>query len=95
MLVVGTAATGEHATAIREVLRHPEITPVDLHRNPDGSVEYGALAPIGLSGAPPLGVAYVAWRADRAIDPTVESWPVPTRTAETFLRGMMAPTSAS
>jgi PAS domain S-box-containing protein len=48
-------------------------------------VHYGVLAPIGAPGAAPLGVAYLTWQAARTLYPLVESWPVPTRTAETYL----------
>src|SRR5690606_5686302 len=58
---------------------------VDLYRSGEGKVRYGVLAPIGAPGERPIGVAYIVWAAEQALDPLVESWPVPTRTAETYL----------
>jgi PAS domain-containing protein len=58
---------------------------VDLHRNADGKVHYGVLAPIGSPDMEPLGVAYVTWSADQALNPLVGAWPVPTQSAETYL----------
>jgi hypothetical protein len=40
------------------------------------------LAPVG---APARGVAYLTWEAEAALYPMVEAWPVPTRSAETYL----------
>lgn len=85
VLVVGAADTREHAALVRDVLRHPRIESVDLHRNARGEPEYGVMAPIGLPGAATLGLAYIVWRADLSLFPLVQSWPVPTRTAETYL----------
>jgi PAS domain S-box-containing protein len=85
LLVVGEADTRGLEALAREILSHPRIELVDLHRNAQGEPEYGVLAPIGFAGATPLGLAYLAWRADRSLYPRVESWPVPTLTAETYL----------
>lgn len=82
---VGKAQPQEHGALIRDVLERPRIQLVDLHRNAQGEALYGVLAPIGPSGARPLGIAYLTWKADRTLYPLVESWPVPTRTAETYL----------
>ncbi|MDO9598082.1 MAG: PAS domain S-box protein [Azoarcus sp.] len=84
-VVVGEVDIQGHAGLIRDVLGQPRIELVDLHRNAQGEAHYGVLAPIGVSGAAPLGVAYLTWKADQALFPLVESWPVPTRTAETYL----------
>jgi diguanylate cyclase (GGDEF)-like protein/PAS domain S-box-containing protein len=80
-----TDDVGEHADTIQDILRHPDIQAVELHRHADGAVKYGRLAPIGRSGAAPLGVAYLIWRADRTLYQQVETWPVPTESAETYL----------
>jgi PAS domain S-box-containing protein len=84
-LVVGEADFRNHAEQVRNILKQPRIELVDLHRDSHGQVIYGILAPIGGAGGTPRGVAYLTWRADRALYPLVESWPVPTRTAETYL----------
>ncbi|MDD3352706.1 ATP-binding protein [Zoogloea sp.] len=83
--VIGQAAPERHAVLIRDILARPRIQLVDLHRTARGDIQYGVLAPIGQSGAPALGVAYISLRADRSLYPLVESWPVPTRSAETYL----------
>ncbi len=85
LAVVGEVDAREQEALAREILSRPRIESVDLHRNARGEAEYGVLAPIGLPGAAPLGVAYLVWRTDRTLYPLVESWPVPTRTAETYL----------
>ncbi|MBS0372396.1 MAG: PAS domain S-box protein [Proteobacteria bacterium] len=85
VVVVGKADIREHAALAKDILREPRIEFVDLHRTADGEVLYGVLAPIGASGDKPLGVAYLTWKAEKALYPLVESWPVPTRTAETYL----------
>ncbi len=43
------------------------------------------LAQIGSPDMVPMGVAYVTWKAGAALNPLVVSWPVPTRSAETYL----------
>jgi PAS domain S-box-containing protein len=84
--IVGDASYGEHAALIRDILRRPRVEFIDLHQ-PVGSDQayFGLLAPIGGEDGVPLGVAYLTWRAEQALYPLVESWPVPTRTAETYL----------
>ena len=83
--VVGDADVRGHEALIEDILRRPRVELVDLHRNADGQVRYGVLAPIGSPDMEPLGVAYVTWRADRALNPLVGAWPVPTQSAETYL----------
>ncbi len=82
---VGDADARTHAEAIREVLRAPRVVLVDLYLNAQGEARYGVLAPVGRSGTAPRGVAYLTWRADETLFPMVEAWPVPTRSAETYL----------
>ena len=84
-IVVDEADIQQHAELVRDILRRPRVELVDLHRNAQGNVQYGVLAPIGSPDMVPLGVAYVTWRPDQTLNPLVESWPVPTRTAETYL----------
>jgi PAS domain S-box-containing protein len=83
--VVGEADLQGHAALVQDVLRRPRIELVDLYRNARGETHYGVIAPIGPAGAAPLGVAYLTWKADQTLYPLVGSWPVPTRTAETYL----------
>ncbi|HSD39405.1 MAG TPA: ATP-binding protein [Rhodocyclaceae bacterium] len=84
--VVGEARYGEHEALIQDILRRPRVEFIDLHR-PDGSDQayFGLLTPIGGKDGVPLGVAYLTWEAGRALFPLVGSWPVPTKTAETYL----------
>ena len=85
VLVSGESDITGQADLIRDILRQPRIELVDLHRNAKGLAQYGIIAPIGLSGTAPLGVAYLTLKAEQALYPLVESWPVPTRSAETYL----------
>jgi diguanylate cyclase (GGDEF)-like protein/PAS domain S-box-containing protein len=85
LMVVGEVEPQGQAALIQEFWRQPRIEFVDLHRNAAGEVELGELAPISARGAAPLGLAYLAWRADQALYPLIASWPVPTETAETYL----------
>ena len=82
---IGEADVRAYTDLIRDILHRPRVELVDLHSNAKGEIQYGVLAPIGSPDMAPLGLAYVTWRADQALDPLVESWPVPTRTAETYL----------
>ncbi|MHB8787287.1 MAG: ATP-binding protein [Thauera sp.] len=81
-LAVGSADLSAHAGLIADVLRRPRVELVDLHRDAQGGVHFGVLAPVG---APARGVAYLTWRAEAQLFPMVEAWPVPTRSAETYL----------
>ncbi len=85
VFVQGEVAPQALETPLREILNHPRVELVDLHRNPRGVPEYGVLAPIGPERTAPLGMVYVVWQAHRSLYPLVKSWPVPTRTAETYL----------
>lgn len=84
-LAVGEADLLTQRERAKDILRDPRIELVDLHRDARGQVIYGLLAPIGGAGGAPRGVAYLTWRASQTLFPLVESWPVPTRTAETYL----------
>jgi len=84
-LAIGEADVRAYKDLIRDILHRPRVELVDLHSNAKGEIQYGVLVPIGSPDMAPLGVAYVTWRADQALNPLVESWPVPTQTAETYL----------
>ena len=81
-LVVGSPDLSTHAERIADVLRRPRVEFVDLHEDAQGRTHYGVLAPVGV---PARGVAYLSWEAEAALYPMVEAWPVPTRSAETYL----------
>jgi len=84
--VVGGAELSGYDAVIADMMRRPRVEFVDLHRNSHGEVLYGVLVPIRASvGTAPQGVAYLALRTDTLLYPMVGSWPVPTRTAETYL----------
>ena len=82
---VGDAAVAALAPLIRDIARAPRVELVDLYLNTQGVPHFGLLVPVGSANNAPLGVAYLSWRADRGLFPQVQSWPVPTRTAETYL----------
>ncbi len=81
-LSLGAPDLSAHAALIADVLRRPRVELVDLHVDAQGRVSFGVLAPVG---APARGVAYLTWSARSELYPMVESWPVPTRSAETYL----------
>jgi len=85
LLVAGDAELPPGVELAADIVRQPRIELIDLHRNAQGDAYYGLLAPIRAADDVVLGVAYLAWRADTTLFPLVESWPVPTRTAETYL----------
>ena len=81
-LTVGAPDLSAHAELIADVLRRPRVELVDLRADAKGRVHYGVLAPVG---SPVRGVAYLTWQAEVELYPMVEAWPVPTRSAETYL----------
>jgi len=83
--IVGEAGARLDQDQIQAVLRHPTITSVDLHLNPQGLAVYGLLAPFGLPGEPPRGVVALTWPVARDLFPLVTSWPLPSQSAETYL----------
>ena len=81
-LAVGSPDLSVHTELIADVLRRPRVEFIDLHQDAQGRTHYGVLAPVGV---PARGVAYLTWEAEAALYPMVEAWPVPTRSAETYL----------
>jgi len=82
---IGEADVRAYKDLILDILRRPRVELVDLHSNAKGEIQFGVLASIGSPDMAPLGVAYVTWHSNQALNPLVESWPVPTQTAETYL----------
>ncbi|MFB1489273.1 MULTISPECIES: diguanylate cyclase [unclassified Thiocapsa] len=85
LMSIGDVDTRDQADLLQEAARQPRTQFVDLYRTAAGEVELGEMAPISARGEPPLGLIYLTWRAEQALFPLVASWPVPTRTAETYL----------
>ena len=85
VLTIGEIEAGSHLGLVRETLGRPGVQFIDLHRRGDGMVHYGVMAPIAYRDGTALGVLHLTWTAERVLYPLVASWPVPTRTAETFL----------
>ena len=81
-LTLGAPDLSGHSELIADVLRRPRVALVDLHADEEGRVHYGVLAPVG---SPVRGVAYLTWQAEVELYPMVGAWPVPTRSAETYL----------
>ncbi|MDS4059753.1 MAG: PAS domain S-box protein, partial [Candidatus Contendobacter sp.] len=75
----------EHRAQIQEVLRQPRIEFLDAHHHGQGPKLYGVLTPLGRPGSALLGVVLLSWRVDQTLYSLVKTWPVPTRTAETYL----------
>jgi|GEM_PF-3901276 len=82
---VGEADVAEHSDAVGEVLQNPQVRIIDLHRETNGVINYCLLLPISGTGGTFKGVAYVSLQADQTLFSMVESWPVPTQSAETYL----------
>jgi len=82
---IGETDIDVHAASIQSILQRPRIELMDLHRDVSGKAHYGVLAPIGAPGETPLGVIYLTKQAEQVLYPLVQSWPVPTETAETYL----------
>ena len=85
IFTIGDNAVALDHPDIRDILRQPRIATQGLHLSPEGRVVYTLIAPIGEPGKPLLGIGIITWFADQRLFPLVESWPVPTRTAETLL----------
>jgi len=85
LLVIGSPDAAEHAASATAVLSAQRASLVDLHRNADGRIEFGMLAPVRIPGQPSPAVLYLAKDAATSLYPLVESWPIPTESAETFL----------
>ena len=85
VLELGDADIGEHSAMVTDVLSLPRIELVDLHLNRHSEPEFGMLVPVGGRGGRPNGVVYISLDARAVLYPLVESWPVPTQTAETYL----------
>ncbi len=77
---------GEH---VREALTAGKILVTDLHRaGPDGAIHMSLLVPIGASaeaGRPARGVLLLVIDPYRFLFPLVQTWPLPSPTAETLL----------
>ena len=83
--VVGDGEARLDRDQIQAFLRHPAISSVDLHLDPQGLAMYGLLAPFGLPGELPRGVVYLSWPVAQNLFPLVASWPLPSLSAETYL----------
>jgi diguanylate cyclase (GGDEF)-like protein/PAS domain S-box-containing protein len=65
-----------------------ELVFVDLHRRSDGSVHFGYLVPVHSTGdlsGRPLAVAAFDLRPEAHLYPSLQAWPVPTRTGTTLI----------
>ncbi|MBM4201872.1 MAG: PAS domain S-box protein, partial [Gammaproteobacteria bacterium] len=85
LLEVGAAGVGEHADHAARVIAEQRQTWVDLHRSENGTLEFGIIVPIRPEGRIARSALYFAKDAAQTLYPLVERWPIPTRTAETFL----------
>ncbi|HEX9080838.1 MAG TPA: ATP-binding protein, partial [Holophagaceae bacterium] len=71
-------------------LARPDVTVVDLHRDPGGEdVHLGLTVPVTTKMPPfqgrPLGALYFHLSGSRYLFPLIQAWPVPSATAETEL----------
>ena len=82
---VGTVESGPDPALLAEVRAHPEIRFIDLRANRAGVWEYGYLTPIRFRDGPVVGVFYVTLALERQLLPLVQTWPLPSTTAESVL----------
>lgn len=79
----------EGAKAVAQAIAEKRPLLTDLHLGPDGRTPHlGAVAPLyaaGERGGAPVGAVILQARADQFLYPLIQSWPVPSRTAETLL----------
>lgn len=85
LMMIGKVEIQQHAALIQDLLKQPQVKLLDLARNADGAAELGQLAPISSRGAAPIGIVDLAWKAEQSLYPLVTDWPIPTRTADTYL----------
>ncbi|BCU06104.1 ATP-binding protein [Allochromatium tepidum] len=82
---VGTVESGPDRDLLVEVRARPEIRFIDLRANRAGVWEYSYLTPIRFRDGPVVGAFYVTLALERRLLPLVQSWPLPSETAESFL----------
>jgi len=81
----GDASIELYRDRVADILRHPHTEIIDLHVNASGKIEYSLLTPVQVANGTLLGVACVSWQTEQTLLPLVTSWPLLTRTAETYL----------
>jgi PAS domain S-box-containing protein len=71
--------------AVAAALGNPEGVVSDFFRSPDGEVNIDAVAAVRDAGENPLGFIILRSRAADYLYPLIQSWPTPSRSAETLL----------
>ena len=82
---VGGVEPGSHLERLAATVSNPEIQFIDLRENRAGVWEYSYLAPLRFRDGPVVGVFYATMALERQLLPLVQSWPLPSETAESFL----------
>ena len=82
---VGTVEPGPYLERLGDIQAGTAIRFIDLRENRAGVWEYGYLAPIRFRDGPVIGAFYVTLALERRLLPLVQSWPLPSETAESFL----------
>ncbi len=85
LTVGGAADLAEHSPLVLEVIRDGRPRFVDLHRNIDGKIELGVMAPFVTQSGQTIGALYLTVNPEDYLYPMLTSWPVPHATAETIL----------
>ncbi len=79
----------EVAEAVAQAMAEHRPLLTDLHLGPDGRTPHlEAIAPLyaaGERGGAPVGAVILQMHADKFLYPLIQSWPVPSKTAETLL----------
>jgi len=81
----GAVNLAEHSPLGLEVIRDGRPRFVDLHRNIDGKIELGVMAPLVTQSGQTIGALFLTLDPEDYLYPMLTSWPVPHATAETIL----------
>jgi len=86
-LVSGARLEAPCAAIVREAMRTSQVSLTDLHlENGSGAIHLALVVPVVVSGRNTAIGAFVLWIDPNAfLYPHVQSWPTPSRTAETLL----------
>ena len=85
VLTVGAADVNEHSPLVLDVIQHGQPRFVDLHKNTDGKVELGVMAPFVTQSGQTIGALYLTVNPEDYLYPMLTAWPVHHATAETIL----------
>ena len=71
--------------ALAQAIEGKQAVLSELFRSPDGNVYLDAVAPVSDAGNQPIAIAILRSDANKYLYPAIESWPIPSQSAETLL----------